>query len=328
MLLWGIVILEDLHLFKFSREVWEYVSEWAQGHPIILLIAGFCWLGLLVVWPDLKPYLPSLPQTLHERVHAIHTEALPGLSSRCDSLKNDLDLERARIARLEEGAKEMVTTVGAFLDGHNKGMELIGEMRSIHDDSIRQLQEDRNKATTERSDLRTELAGLKRSLDVITQRQMTEVSRALNAIPRLDLMLFQYGTLLYEAMWSMEILNNIVSFYPQREVAKFPFASSWRLFGDAEPSSEAIRQGIHWAAFLETHYQRLAGFCLQSGIEPTELITGQLDTCISRWRGPGSNSSNHEAMGFLREHCQRLAKHRDGYAASFSATAAAIAATS
>lgn len=72
-------VLGQLHLATFAIELLEHMNTWVHAHPSILLLAGFCWLGALVLWPSIKSRLPKFPRTLHERVEHLETHRIPAL---------------------------------------------------------------------------------------------------------------------------------------------------------------------------------------------------------------------------------------------------------
>lgn len=72
-------VLGQLHLAGFAIEILDRMNTWVHSHPSVLLLAGFCWLGVLVLWPSIKLWLPKLPKTLHERVEDLETHRIPDL---------------------------------------------------------------------------------------------------------------------------------------------------------------------------------------------------------------------------------------------------------
>jgi len=67
-------ILAQIHLGRFAFEVAGNMITWLHAHPLVLMLVGFGWLGLLVIWPDIKKYFPTLPETVHQRMKAVENK--------------------------------------------------------------------------------------------------------------------------------------------------------------------------------------------------------------------------------------------------------------
>jgi len=136
-------------------------------------------------------------------------------------------------------------------------------------------------------------------------RRMERIEALLRAAPAYSVFIGEVERLLYEAIQSIEMFAQIRDLYPDSEVATKPF-SDWRPLAGKAPETEAIRDGIRWARFLESHWRHVAGFCLSQKINSTMVCHGDLNECIANWRTGHSNMSGDLCLQLLRSHYKNI----------------------
>jgi len=101
------------------------VIHWINLHPLVLLVAGFLWLGIAVFWPDIRRQLPSIPQTIHQQVRGAEAR-IKDQESRLASIESRL--KTGRVDKLFDNMENRTCLIAGVLDSSAYISVVLGEL--------------------------------------------------------------------------------------------------------------------------------------------------------------------------------------------------------
>lgn len=296
-LLWACEILGYIHLVSFAIELGCRVNDWAHLHPLLVMVLGFAWLGVLIFWPSIKPHLPELGKTVHERVHEIHAHILPRIEQACAETDARLKVVEAAERKHEAyhvGIEEKVTAL-------EKMKEALDALETHLEMSTRNFSEDLR-------DLKTS-AGL--AVDGLRKRA-ARADKAIELIPsyfwRQD-DTTELKSLLGGITLDFQFIREV---YPSSAPARLPF-SNWRttIASDAT-SNPGLLFAENAAQRLERYVEIAQAAALRWG---RDVFSGDLFTLVPRWKYASVTEVSGEGfMAILQKHFSELRKIESDYA--------------
>ena len=124
-------------------------------------------------------------------------------------------------------------------------------------------------------------------------------------------------SLVYDARQSLRMFDEIKRRYPESDVVKTPFSSTWGPLVGAAIRDESVRDGVSWIRFLESHINDVNVFCLKLQLPPTGLWEQELYVYLAKGRTGHVDVAGDLCLKLLRDHYQVLASMLTDYATRF-----------
>jgi hypothetical protein len=148
------------------------------------------------------------------------------------------------------------------------------------------------------------------------ERRILAQAGCLQKIAALSLWMDDIAILIHQAERCHAELSEIVRRYPQSDVSRHPFSKHWGPLTGSEPTDEATRLGLMWAAYLMQHISNCYSAPSAFGRVNAGTATHQLMAHVSAWDSAGVTAQ--DCLLLIEKHKEELDKIRTVQAGSFA----------
>jgi hypothetical protein len=305
----GWTLLAHASTAQFTADLVWPITRWLDAHAWAGFILGFALLVVAVSWSEITPYLPRLPKTIEQRVHAIEKNDLPALEEKIvKAITNYIDIQSGanklftdQASQANEHITEHITQIGKIECGL---MEIDGKFERLSSVAEKAAGE----ATSALSRLDEHRPWI-HDLEVNIGR----LNYAIGNIESFAAFQLDITALITEARAAIDGLKRIDDYYPSSDAALFPFSKMW---WKADITPTPPQPAIEWSLIVKRHMDRCCEFAAAYHMAQSDLIEANLQGVCASW---SSQKSRIDSMGYLASQEALLKAVRQDHAIRFSA---------